>query len=423
MQIHRLSLTIPANLTSCETGGSSTYDSKYGPLGGASALSELILEPGMENIPDNLARVESTSNTHMASVSIPDSVTSIGNYAFYNCKALEETFIPGSVTSIADTAFQGWKNLVIKGYSCSAAETYANANNIPFHEIIQEGTTYISGHLDGVNAEKGTINIEGKNYTVASDFNLTQATSILVNSKDKIVVFTYKNSRVTHMEEAANLVTPYIIVNFIPSANTFTYENGQYDHSSQSGTLKIACKFSQNSAYSEAELKKLLADYTVSVKGIKMNTNSPLKAHFKETGFTSFIEYPTPLRIKAPETKTILTPEFSITSNFVPEKSTTKLTAEFSICYGDSDSYVHSTNSTLYIYNQDYTRQQAEKRKEKTERVQNMTKAQQMISYPDIWLWPSIPLHSPTLEIGIILSVKKFWKNFLTKWESVKRPQ
>ena len=110
-----------------------------------------------------------------------------------------------------------------------------------------------------------------------------------------------------------------------------------------------------------------------------MNTNSPLKAHFKETGFTSFIEYPTPLRIKAPETKTILTPEFSITSNFVPEKSTTKLTAEFSICYGDSDSYVHSTNSTLYIYNQDYTVNKQKNVKKRTERVQNMTKAQQML--------------------------------------------
>ena len=47
-------------------------------------------------------------------------------------------------------------------FICFKSETYANANNIPFHEIIQEGTTYISGHLDGVNAEKGTINIEGK---------------------------------------------------------------------------------------------------------------------------------------------------------------------------------------------------------------------------------------------------------------------
>ena len=45
---------------------------------------------------------------------------------------------------------------------------------------------------------------------------------------------------------------------------------------------------------------------------------------------------------------------------------------------------VHSTNSTLYIYNQDYTRQQAEKRKEKTERVQNMTKAQQMLKNKNI---------------------------------------
>ena len=38
-----------------------------------------------------------------------------------------------------------------------------------------------------------------------------------------------------------------------------------------------------------------------------------------------------------------------------------------------------------------------------------------MISYPDIWLWPSIPLPSPTLEIGIILSVKKILEKLFDK--------
>ena len=335
----------------------------------------------METIPDHLAHF-SNDRSHLTTVTIPDTVTSIGNYAFYNCKVLGETYIPESVTSIADTAFQGWKKLVIKGVAGSAAETYAKANNIPFNEVIQEGKSYISGRLDGVNAENGTINIEGKNYAVASDFNLTQAASILVNSNDKIVVFTYENSRVTHMEEAAALVKPCIIVQL--GSNTFTYENGQYNHSSQSGTLKIACEFSQDSSYSEAELKQLLADYTVSVTGIQMKATAPLKTHFLETLATSSMEFSTPVKLKTSETKTLATPVFSIASDFVPEKSTTELTANFSIRYGNSDSYVYSRIKTLYISNQDYARQQAEKRKEKTERVQTLTKAQQMLKNNNI---------------------------------------
>ena len=45
------------------------------------------------------------------SYSIPDSVTSIGNYAFYGCTSLTSVTIPDSVTSIGDYAFRGCTGL------------------------------------------------------------------------------------------------------------------------------------------------------------------------------------------------------------------------------------------------------------------------------------------------------------------------
>ena len=43
--------------------------------------------------------------TGLTSVTIPNSVTSIGNYAFYGCRALTSVTIPNSVTSIERNAF------------------------------------------------------------------------------------------------------------------------------------------------------------------------------------------------------------------------------------------------------------------------------------------------------------------------------
>jgi hypothetical protein len=47
----------------------------------------------------------------LTSVTIPSSVTSIGMYAFYDCEGLTSVTIPSSVTSIGDTAFYGCSSL------------------------------------------------------------------------------------------------------------------------------------------------------------------------------------------------------------------------------------------------------------------------------------------------------------------------
>jgi len=47
-----------------------------------------------------------------ASYSIPDNVTSIGEYAFYRCNSLSNILIPGSVTNIGDRAFMDCFGLI-----------------------------------------------------------------------------------------------------------------------------------------------------------------------------------------------------------------------------------------------------------------------------------------------------------------------
>lgn len=59
-------------------------------------------------IPDSVTRIGNyafSGCTGLTSITIPDSVTSIGNGAFYKCTGLTSITIPDSVTSIGDDAF------------------------------------------------------------------------------------------------------------------------------------------------------------------------------------------------------------------------------------------------------------------------------------------------------------------------------
>ena len=82
---------------------------------------------------------------------VSDGVKTIGNSAFSNCKNLVRIWIPESVSQISNSAFSNRNaDFTIHGVSGSYAETYANANSIPFStEKISYDLTGIGGAVSG----------------------------------------------------------------------------------------------------------------------------------------------------------------------------------------------------------------------------------------------------------------------------------
>ena len=100
------SITIPNSITSIEDGCNS------GAFNGCSSLVSIIVQNGnpvYDSRENCNAIIETKSNTLIAGCSttiIPDSVTSIGDCAFYGCSSLISISIPNSITSIGAAAFR-----------------------------------------------------------------------------------------------------------------------------------------------------------------------------------------------------------------------------------------------------------------------------------------------------------------------------
>ena len=185
------------SLTSIEVSGNNkNYSSADGVLFNKDK-SELITYPAgktdseyvIPNSVTSIGRYAFSGCKSLTSITIPDSVTSIGDYAFCSCENLTSITIPGSVTSIGNYAFERCESLT--------------------SVIIPDSVTSIGSGAFSNCTSLTSIEVSGNNKSYSS------ADGVLFN-KDKTELITYP---------AGKTDSEYVIPNSVTSIGYSAFEN------------------------------------------------------------------------------------------------------------------------------------------------------------------------------------------------------
>lgn len=95
---------------------------------GCSSLTEVIFPETMNEITVRMFY----NCSSLTEVRIPPQITKIGDYAYSACSSLKKLYIPATVTEIGEGLFYNSPNAVIVTEKGSAAEKYAQKNNIEY---------------------------------------------------------------------------------------------------------------------------------------------------------------------------------------------------------------------------------------------------------------------------------------------------
>ena len=141
------SITVSSNNTSYSSIDGVLYSKNQTRLTCCPAGKILI------TIPDSVTTIGDSAFKNcssLTSITIPDSVTSIGDYAFYGCSSLTSITIPDSVTTIGDSAFSSCSSLtsIIIPNSVTSIGGYAFRDCSSLTSImIGNGVTTIESHV------------------------------------------------------------------------------------------------------------------------------------------------------------------------------------------------------------------------------------------------------------------------------------
>ena len=116
-------------------------------FGTCTSLQNVILPEGLQTIGDRVF----SGCAALTQIVLPDGVTALGARAFNNCQALAKALVPASVESIAEDVFNLSENVTLYGYADTAAETFAQANEIAF-VVVAESKEALAGKIDEATA-------------------------------------------------------------------------------------------------------------------------------------------------------------------------------------------------------------------------------------------------------------------------------
>lgn len=92
---------------------------------------DLLIPAAVDGYPVTAIGDGAFEGTRIRSVSLPDTVKSVGWFAFRNCRSLAKAVCPQSVTSIGYEAFSGCKSLTVYAEASSYSYKYAVSYGIP----------------------------------------------------------------------------------------------------------------------------------------------------------------------------------------------------------------------------------------------------------------------------------------------------